>query len=259
MNLRQTLLALPLVLLIPTTAEAAKTATMKLAAGKGGPFQKDETGKDYAGPGTEQPSTAWMLNKDKNVVDVVTVWMSSDVSTADRPWQGKCSVLELGQTGEPKLLVDGKQITALGDANNADERPFNHPHLIRVEGGQNHTQLFMLTYGSDANNNGNVQTYAVLMDNQCKLVSGMVRISNDANNNEGAPEAVFLGDKGWVIAGYYDNNAQRTYAVPLMVDDTDPTKPKIVKLDTPKTVVTPSNIGRPSLMSVSKAASYVGT
>jgi MYXO-CTERM domain-containing protein len=247
-----TLLSCIALVCVPASAQAAKVVTTKLQAGTGGPYQKgDETGKDYAGPGTEQPTTAWIQDPQTGVVDVVTVWMSSDVSTADRPWQGKCSLLELGKTGSPKLLVDQKQITQLGDPNNADERPFNHPHLTRVSGAKNGTGLFLLTYGSDADNNGNVQTYAVLMDRHCNLVSGMVRISGDANNNEGAPEAVEIRP-GYVVAGYYDNNAQRTYAIPLMIDDTDPAKPKVVKLDTPKTIVTPSDIGRPTLAAITQ-------
>lgn len=250
------LLALSFALLMPASAMAAKTATLKVAAGKGGPYDKGEDKpKDYAGPGTEQPTTAWIRHEDTKTVDVVTVWMSSDVSAADRPWQGKCSVLQLGATGEPKVLVDQQQLTHLGDPNSADERPFNHPHLIRVAGAKNASSMFLLTYGSDAGN-GNVQTYAVLIDAACTMVSSVVRISDNNNNNEGAPECAYNG-KGWATCGYYDNNDQRTYAIPLMVDDSDAAKPKLVKLDTPKTIVTPANIGRPSIIAVSENRSLL--
>jgi hypothetical protein len=251
MKARWTLLALPLVL-APLTAHAAKTATLKLSAGapyEGEKYDENENGKDYAGAGAWQGITSWTQNPDKSV-DIVTVYMSSVVKTQDRPWQGKCSVLRLKETGEPEMIVKDKQITTLGDKNNADERPFNRPHLVPVEGAKNKTKYFLLTYASDADN-GNVQTYAQLMNNKCELMSGMQRISNDNNNNQGAPDAVQYRP-GYVLAGYYDNNDRRTYAVPLMIDDTDPAKPKVTLTDTQKTIVTPSNIGRPTVDTAGK-------
>lgn len=247
-------LALPLLAALPA---AAAPGVLKLADGKGGPYQKleDEKGKDYAGPGSEQSISAFRAHPADQTVDIVTVWMSSDVSNEDRPWQGKCSVLRLSATDKPKLVVDQKQITKLGDPNNADERPFNHPHLSTISGAVGNTEYFLLTYGSDSDN-GNVQTYAVLLDEGCNVVGKRVRVSQNGNNNQGAPWHVDMS-AGRFVVGYYDSNAQRTYVRPGRVDDTDPKSPKLELTGDSLTVVTPSNIGRPSIASMANDRALV--
>ncbi|MBM4358389.1 MAG: hypothetical protein FJ096_09800 [Deltaproteobacteria bacterium] len=243
---KRNLAALVLSLLVAGSASASP-GVIKLANGKGGPYQKlgEEKGKDYAGPGTEQSVAAFRAHPADKTVDVMTVWMSSDVSESDRPWQGKCSVLRLSATGQPKLVVDQKQITKLGDPNNADERPFNHPHLTPVLGAKGKTEYFLLSYGSD-DDNGNVQTYGALLDSECNVVSKLTRISQNNNNNQGAPWHADMGN-GRFLIGYYDGNDQRTYVRPGRVDDTDPKAPKLELTDNSLTVVTPSNIGRPAI------------
>lgn len=251
---------IPFVLALPLLVSSSVSATpgvLKLAAGKGGPYQKleEEKGKDYAGPGTEQSVTAYRVHPGDKTVDVVTVWMSSDVSEQDRPWQGKCSVLRLSASGAPKLVVDQKQITKLGDPNTADERPFNHPHLTTVEGANGKTEYYLLSYGSD-DDNGNVQTYAALLDSECNVVSKLTRVSQNGNNNQGAPWHADMGH-GRFLIGYYDGNDQRTYVRPGVVDDTDPKAPKLTFTDNSLTVVTPSNIGRPAMVSMTAERALV--
>jgi len=237
-----------LVLAVPAVAVAgdAATAVYKLQDGIGGPSDpiEEENGKDYAGAGSEQSTVTW-FQKGTDVY-VLAIWMSSDVSEADRPWQLKCSSLKLSQVGEPTLMVDAMQITTLGDPINADERPANHPHLAKID-----ENLAILSYGSD-DDNGNTQTYVQLVNEMCEIKSEMLRISNDANNNQGAPECAVHGGM-YITCGYYDNNDQRTYARGLIYD---PAVPSLTN-DWLSVVVTPSDIGRPAIVSASADRAFL--
>lgn len=216
----------------------------KLAMGVGGPFDPlgEENGRDYAGPGAEQATVAWTeIRDDAGQLEeshVITVWMSSDVSEEDRPWQLKCSTMGLYKSGEPTLLQDQVQITHLGDPNNADERPANHPHLASRELAPG---MHLISMCSD-DDNGNVQTYVSIINDSCELQQEWLRISNNNNNNQGANECV-VTDGNRAVCGYYDNNDQRTYARGLIYD---PATNSLAK-DWLTVVVTPSNIGRPAV------------
>jgi MYXO-CTERM domain-containing protein len=239
-----------MVLAAPAVASAGDHASvvLKLQDGLGGPFDdilngEIENGRDYAGAGAEQATVAWEEVYDATgalvETDIVTVWMSSDVSQEDRPWQLKCSVTGMYKEGEPTLLVDQMQITSLGDPNNADERPANHPHIASRSLAPGKKLISMC---SD-DNNGNVQTYVAVLDaRSCQLDTEWLRISNNNNNNQGAPDCV-VTDGNRAVCGYYDNNDQRMYARGITYDPATNTLAK----DWLTVVVTPSNIGRPTV------------
>jgi MYXO-CTERM domain-containing protein len=210
-------------------------------AGTVGPYNENLKGKDYAGPGFEQPVAAYYQDTAGHVY-LTSIFMSSKVSNEDRPWQLKCSTVRLSPGIDLATVVTEKQITKLGDPNNADERPANHPHMVHIPG----TKQFLFAYGSD-DNNGNTQTYVQTVDHMCEITSDMVRISNNNNNNQGAPECSVNacdGLKCLVSCGYYDNNGQKTYMRFLNVSQTE--TPTVEKGEL-KVVVTPSDIGRPAV------------
>src|ERR1043165_3524254 len=95
-------------------AAADAPKVLQLAAGKGG--LKIEQG----GAGNEQPTVTTLERNGKRYV--VTLYMSSDVSFFEGPWQCKCSSVELSPTGEPKVVADHVQLTHL-----IGDRPCNHP------------------------------------------------------------------------------------------------------------------------------------
>jgi MYXO-CTERM domain-containing protein len=229
----------------------AATAVYKFEDGIGGPSDPmgEEDGEDYAGPGTEQSTVEYILKGGH--VYIVTVWMSSNVDNADRPWQLKCSSMVLTKNAAPALVADAVQITDLGDDNNADERPANHPHLEAIGANLNY---FAYSFGSD-DNNGNVQTYVGILNEMCEVVQEPLRISNNDNNNQGAPECAWHGN-GRLTCGYYDNNDQRTYARGLTLDETNPAAPQLSN-NFLTVVVAPADIGRPTIVAPSAERAFL--
>lgn len=210
--------------LVPSAARAEPAQVLQLAKGIGGP---DGLGKPLknASPGTEQSYSAAVPMGDKTYV--VTVWMSGDVKGNDRPWELKCSSVEIDKMTGIKLVVDSKQLT-YGDGDST--RPANHPAL--ASDGKN----IIYVFGSDVNRT-NVATYAGVLDYKCDIVAKPIKISNDDNQNEGAPEAIDMGG-GNFLTGYL-SGGNDVYAVGLTVTGTTITK----KFNTK--VISPANIGRP--------------
>lgn len=224
-------------MLLSTPAFAAGPSVIRLADGlNAGPAG------DNNGPGAEQPSVAYMVHgADKYVV---TVWMSSQVQTRDRPYQCKCSSVKLDPLAGPQVMANAVQITA-----NDGDRPCNHPKLATIEG----TDKAVWVYGSN-DNQANVQTYAEVLNYDCsKATADRTRISQDANTNEGAPDVAFNGmraGKYILTAGYLSatNNGQ-SRATGLEVEITGAS----ATLDTTynRNIVSPANIGRPTIAKVS--------
>ncbi|MFO0722617.1 MAG: hypothetical protein U1E65_02460 [Myxococcota bacterium] len=222
---------------ISTPAFAAGPSVIRLADGlNAGPAG------DNNGPGAEQPSVAYITHgADKYVV---TVWMSSQVQTRDRPYQCKCSSVKLDALAGPQIMANAVQITS----NNGD-RPCNHPKLATIEG----TDKALWVYGSN-DNQTNVQTYAEVLNYDCtQATTDRLRISRDANTNEGAPEVSFNGmrnGKYVLTAGYLSatNNGQ-SRAVGLEVEVTGTTA--TINDTYNRNIVSPANIGRPTIAKVS--------
>jgi hypothetical protein len=210
--------------LVPSAAQAESAQVMQLAKGIGGPDGKGLPLKN-ATPGTEQSYSTAIPMGDKTYV--ITVWMSGDVTGNDRPNELKCSSVEIDKIAGMKLVVDAKQITK-GDANG--DREGNHPVL--ATDGKN----VVFVYGSDIGSN-QVATYAGVLDNMCNVVTKAVKISQNGNNNEGAPEIAYAGN-GNFVTGYL-SGGQDVIGVGLKLNGTTLTQTFHTNL------INPANIGRP--------------
>lgn len=189
----------------------------------------DENGLENAGPGVEQP-TVTTLTKDGKTY-VVTIWMSSMVEKD--PNQCKCSSVELSAEG-PKIIADKVLLT---DNDNTD-RPCNHPKAI-----SDGSKYVVWGYGY-AENNDQTQTYLQVIDEMCAPMTEPLRISQNNNNNQGAPDLSWAGD-GYITAGYYDNNDQRTYYRQIALQEGGGVS--LEALGDSQVVVNPSDIGRPDI------------
>lgn len=215
---------------LPVQAGSGSPAYLQLAPGYGGPKKKN------GGPGNEQPSVVTLEHDGKRYV--VVVYMNSD--TEDGYWQGKCTSIELSATDSPKIVADRIQISDYGG-----DRPFNHPKLA-TDG-----EHIVYVFGSDGvnGNAANTSTYVGVLDAMCHVVAKPIKISNNGNNNEGAPDIVYNGE-GYFTAGYLSTGGNDvSYARGLRLHKENG------KVEIEKTyltqVVTPSNIGRPAIVEVS--------
>jgi MYXO-CTERM domain-containing protein len=222
--------------LVAAAAPAGATgpAVLKIAPGVGGGEG------EYGGPGNEQPAlTAFEKNGKRYVV---LAYMSSDVDDGLGPWQCKCTSLELSPTTAPTVVADQVYLTQ----NQNSDRPCNHPAII-TDG-----EYAIWTWGY-AKNGGSTETYAQVLDETCQPVTDVVRISNNDGNNNGAPDLLDAGD-GYLSIGYYSNGDQRTYVRGVSLQ-----KGGGVELEPTyrTTVVTPSNIGRPTMVTASEDRALV--
>jgi hypothetical protein len=204
-------------------AAAETPKVLQLAEGKGG-FKIEQ-----GGAGNEQPTVTTLARDGKQYV--VTIFMSSDVQFWEIPWQCKCTSVELSATGEPKVVADRVQLTSLfGD------RPCNHP---KADTDGEHV---VWTFGSNHPDQQNVSTYAGVVDHMCQEVSNPIRISNNYNANEGAPDIVYNGN-GTFTAGYLSQGSQDISYARLLTKSGGSLQKGFLK-----SVVTPANIGRPTIV-----------
>ncbi len=216
------------------TADAAGPVVIKLAKGMGGGYGED------GGPGNEQPALTSFEKNGKRYV--LVTYMSSDVDQGLGPWQCKCTSLELSADSAPKVVADQVYLTKNGNS----DRPCNHPAIT------NDGEYALWTWGY-AQNGGSTETYVQALDEMCNPMTPDVRVSNNNGNNNGAPDIVDHGN-GYLVVGYYSNGDQRTYVRGVSLQkgggiDLEPTFRK--------TVITPSNIGRPAMVVVSPDRSLV--
>ena len=232
----QTASGIAALFLLGSTASAQTAVNLHIQDGAGGrvePFPPEP--HKNAGPGAEQAVSTTLTKGGTQYV--VTVWMSSQVNRANGPWQGKCTSVKMDPIQGPVKVADQVQISNL-----RGNRPFNHPFIV----GANDLGSILLAYGSNDDNQTNVQTYAALLDEQCNLLTNIkqLRISGDANNNEAAPHVVYNGS-GLFTVGYYQNGGEQTFAVGVQVSGTSLTR-------TFRTVVgTNGNIARPYQVALS--------
>lgn len=213
-----------------STANAAYPAVLQLAAGTG----DDDKGQD-AGPGSEQGAAVALTVGEKQYV--VSLYMSSDVSDEDGPWQCKCSAVLMDPIVGPVVVQDQVQLTK-----NGGNRPCNHPRIAAAT-----SDYAVWTYGTNENN-GNTRTYVQGINHKCELTTERLRISEDNNQNEGAPDIERTGD-GYFTAGYLstaNNEKDASYAVGVKATMTG-TELTLEKMWHTK-VVAPSNIGRPAIV-----------
>lgn len=210
-------------LLSVSDARADAPKVLELAAGKGGfPIEQ-------GGAGNEQPTVTTLERDGKRYV--VTIFMSSDIDFWEFPWQCKCTSVELSPTDGPKVVADRVQLTHL-----VGDRPCNHP---KADTDGEHV---VWTFGSNHPDESTVQTYVAAVDHMCKEVTSPIRISANYNNNEGAPDIAYNGN-GVFTAGYLSTGGEDiSYARKLTKSGTSLQKGFL------KGVVTPSNIGRPTIV-----------
>jgi MYXO-CTERM domain-containing protein len=211
----------------PSEAAADSAQVMRLAYGVGGPQQKN------GGAGNEQPTSVFLQKN--GMTYVVTVYMSSNIADKDRPWQCKCSSVALDPQQGPTVVADQVQLTDYDG-----DRPCNHP-MAATDG-----KHVVWTFGSDKNNQTNVSTYVGALDEMCKTEAAPKRVSENANNNEGAPDISYNGN-GRFTGGYLSTNTNDTsFALGLTLHDTN----GAITLEKTylKGVVAPSNIGRPAIV-----------
>lgn len=207
--------------------------TFHIANGQNaGPQEQD------GGPGHEQGDITYVKVGDK--VYVVTVYMSSKVE--EGLWQGKCTSIEFGPDGQPTVVADQVQISDYPEG----DRPFNHPRIATDE----LTGKVILIFGSDAVNGdaANTSTYVTALDHMCNRVADVTRVSNNANNNEGAGD-IHCHKNGKCTAGYLSTgNNDTSFALGLQINDLGGGQVSIERTWL-KGVVAPSNIGRPAITS----------
>lgn len=138
---RSTLIALTALgfgaaLLQPGDASADSAQVMRLAYGVGGPQ------KEKGGAGNEQPTS--VVVQKNGVTYVVTIYMSSNISDNDRPWQCKCSSVAIDPMMGPTMVADQVQLTAYDG-----DRFCNHP-MAATDG-----KHVVWTFGSDKGNQAN--------------------------------------------------------------------------------------------------------
>jgi len=173
----------------------------------------------------------------------VVAYVSSNVHNANGPSAVKCSSVSLSATGQPTIVADQIQLTF----SNSDR--LGHTALA-CDPASGHC---LLAYGANNIDSGNTQTYATVVDANCKDLSGgfqnHVRLSNDANQNQGAPYTLWDGKK--FVFGYYTNNdAAYGMLVHIIADPNTPGQFLPEALTDPQRL-TPSNIGRPSIVTIS--------
>ncbi|MEP7121825.1 MAG: MYXO-CTERM sorting domain-containing protein [Byssovorax sp.] len=229
---RSTLIALTALgfgaaLLQPGDAAADSAQVMRLAYGVGGPQ------KEKGGAGNEQPTS--VVVQKNGVTYVVTIYMSSNVSDNDRPWQCKCSSVAIDPMMGPTLVADQVQLTSYDG-----DRPCNHP-MAATDG-----KHVVWTFGSDKGNQANVSTYVGSVDEMCKTEADPKRVSENNNNNEGAPDISYNGASHFTAGYLSTNNNDTSFALGLTLHDDGGT----ISLEKTylKGIVAPSNIGRPAIV-----------
>ena len=182
-----------------STASATPPVTFMIAAGgeyKGNNEPGENT--ENEGSGIEQMSFTSVVREGRQYI--VSVYMSSNVNQEDAPNQVLCTSVELDPMTGPKVVADQVYLT---DNQNTD-RPGNHPVVL----GDDTNIVFAYGY---AVNNVNTQTWARGIDHMCNSVTETKRVSNNNNNNQGAPSIVKSQTPGRYAIGYYDNNDAETY------------------------------------------------
>ena len=224
----KTALGLAALLVSSAALGAPQTQVFKVADGYGGPKS------DNGGAGNEQESAAVVHATDGSTY-LVVVGMSSKVPDEDRPYQCKMWTFKMDPFAGPQLVVNALQLT-----HNDGNRPCNHPK-ITSDG-----QQILMVYGTNDRNQSTVRAYAQLYDHMGNALTDRLRISENGNNNEGAPDVAWNGGE-YFTAGYLSTgNNDTSFAVGLtktMVNGQwTLTKTWL------KGVVAPSNIGRPAIV-----------
>jgi hypothetical protein len=217
-----------------SASPAVASEWIELAPGTGGPQEEE------GGAGHEQATVAAVTQG--GVTYLVTIYMSSNVDDEDGPWQCKCSSVALD--GGPPRIAAERQLTSLNG-----DRPCNHPKAA-TDG----THVVWL-FGSNDDDEPNVATYAGVVDATCQELAAPMRVSEDDNQNEGAPDVAYNGG-GLFTGGYLSTNGEDvTYALGLRL--TSGAGQTTLEKTYLQEVVSPANIGRPAIVGLDGSTSVV--
>ncbi|MBX3190123.1 MAG: hypothetical protein KF819_24060 [Labilithrix sp.] len=182
---------------------------------------------------------------------IVIVTMEAVREPGLAPVQGACFSYKLNPVGAPTLVAQ-KRVSQY----TRGERAFNHPHASADENGN-----ILVMYGSESLNNeeNRPDTYAGILNESCDWLAAPVMVSIRRNANDGAPHTSYLGN-GMFLGGYYSDGGDPTTGFPAPGGDYSVAMGlRIVNGGLLPTlertwitpVVTPTNIGRPTLTAVS--------
>jgi MYXO-CTERM domain-containing protein len=180
---------------------------------------------------------------------LVVVTMEAVQEPGKAPVQCSCSSYKMMPDGPPKLVTDLKRLT---DYSNG-ERACNHPKAAADENGN-----IVWGYGSDYNSN-RPNTYAGILNEKCEHLAAPQMVSIPRNANDGAFDITYQGG-GNFAAGYYSDGGGEPgpfpapggdYSVAMGLSITPGAVLPTLTRTWIKDVVTPTNIGRPTITTVS--------
>jgi MYXO-CTERM domain-containing protein len=219
--------------LLLQTSPALATPPVTFMIADGGEYRGENEpfeNTDNEGAGIEQMSFTTAIREGRTYV--ISVYMSSNVDQENAPNQVKCTSVLIDPLAGPQIMADQVYLT---DNQNTDQ-PGNHPVVFAD------AENILFAYGY-AENNGNTQTYVRGIDHMCNSVTETKRVSNNNNNNQGAPDIIKSGVAGRYQVGYYDNNDRQTYVRDITISA------GAIENVALNVVIEPANIGRPSMAS----------
>lgn len=228
---------------VPQQVKQSNAAQVTLV-GSGYKRGRNDGEEKFRYPGFEQTT----LVASKGHIVLVTMEAVDEEGLA--PVQCSCSSYELRPDGPPREVVSLKRLTSYG---RGQQRTCNHPKAAADENGN-----IVWLYGSDYDNN-RPNTYAGIINERCDHVAAPTMVSIPRDANDGAPDVQYLGN-GNFIAGYYSDGGTPTTGFPAEGGDysvamglslvTTGILPTLERKWI-KDVVTPTDIGRPTIAAVS--------
>jgi len=194
-------------------------------------------------PGFEQSTVVFSKGH------LVVVTMEAVQEPGKSPVQCSCSSYQMMPDGPPKLVTELKRLTEYGNG----ERTCNHPKAAADENGN-----IVWMYGSDYNSN-RPNTYAGILNEKCEHLAAPQMVSIQRDANDGAPDISYVGG-GKFVAGYYSDGGGEPgpfpapggdYSVAMGLTVTPGALLPTLSRSWIKDVVTPTNIGRPTITTVS--------
>jgi hypothetical protein len=193
-------------------------------------------------PGFEQTTVVATKNR------IVMITMEAVQEPGKAPVQCSCSSYELLPDGPPRQLVSLKRLTEYSNG----ERACNHPKAAVDEAGN-----IVWGYGSDYNSN-RPNTYAGILNDKCEHLAAPQMVSIPRNANDGAFDIDYLGN-GKFLAGYYSDGGDGPgfpaeggdYSVAMGLQVNQGGVLPTLTRSWIMPVVTPTNIGRPTVAAVS--------
>jgi hypothetical protein len=208
-----------------STAGAVAPVTLQLAPGMGGPYNYEdpEEGIKNGGPGHEQAVVSAIEVDGKQFI--VVAYISSNVPDNLAPYQAKCSSFELTENG-PVMVADQVYLTENENTDRSGMKP-----ALQWDG-----KNLLFGYGY-APNGGNTRTYVRLINERCQSISDTVKVSNNDNQNIGAPHISNIGQNKFFVS-YYSNNGNEARGRFVTIENGAIVKANNINL------LNPSNIGR---------------